>query len=146
MDGIKAYVDRLETLLSEIDGLREDVRAIYEEAGQAGIIVKALRKLIAKRRRKPDPETDAKVEQYEMVAELDLRIKVGEIKSWRRQVSFRLPRLGVKKCSLIVDFVVTLPDGSERVEEVKGFASPEWRVKWAWFETDYPDVEKAVIW
>jgi hypothetical protein len=79
-------------------------------------------------------------------AELDLRIKAGELKSWKRQVPYRLPRQGRKRCTIIPDFLLTYPDGHEQIIEIKGgMGTPEWRVKWKWFESEYPELDKMVV-
>ena len=65
---LREFVDRIENLLNEIDVLKEDIRGIYEEAKEADINTKALRKLISRRRNKPvDPTTERLVEEYEML-------------------------------------------------------------------------------
>ncbi len=79
-------------------------------------------------------------------ADLDLRVKAGELRSWRRQVSFPLCVNGKKVCSYIVDFIETAADGTETAVEVKGFATETWRLKFKLFEILYPDLPKKIVW
>jgi len=56
---------------------------------------------------------------------LDLFIKTGSVKSWRPQVSVNLPG-GIK---WKVDFEVTDSCGNTYMVEVKGMATPEYKLK-----------------
>lgn len=47
----------------------------------------------------------------------------------KRQVKYRLEVNGVLICTYSADFVYTLPDGREVVEDVKGYRTPEYRLK-----------------
>lgn len=63
---IAGFADRVNNLLNEKDALTSDVREVYDEAKEQGVNVKALRKVIAKRRAKtPDPAVVAAMEAYE---------------------------------------------------------------------------------
>lgn len=48
---IKAYAERMERLLDEIDGLKDDLKDIRAEVKGSGFNVKALDKLVAIRRK-----------------------------------------------------------------------------------------------
>lgn len=80
----------------------------------------------------------------------------GEIKEFDRQVGFELfawtPnddfRSGhnrKKVTTHIVDFLVTLNDGTKEVHEVKGFATDTWQIKHKLFEANYPELTYKVI-
>lgn len=89
--------------------------------------------------------------------QLKLEKRAGIIKSFERQVPFDLfaevdvlektPVCFQRKrvCAHIVDFVVTLPDGSREVREVKGFATDVWDLKRKIFEVNYPNLPYKVI-
>lgn len=76
---------------------------------------------------------------------LDLRVRVGELKSWRRQVSVPLVVEGKTVCRYIVDFVEEYPDGSEVWVEVKGFPTDIWKLKAALFRVLYPERQYRVV-
>ncbi len=78
-------------------------------------------------------------------AELDLRVKAGELKGWRRQVNIPLYVNGKKICSYIIDFVEELADGTEVYTEVKGFDTREWAIKHSLFCALYPDRKIQVV-
>lgn len=61
---LKSYVDRIERLEEERKAIGSDVRDIYAEAKGNRYNPKALRKIIAMRKQKPDPVVDADVEAY----------------------------------------------------------------------------------
>jgi len=81
--------------------------------------------------------------------ELDLREKAGDIKSWERQVRISLDINGKHICNYFIDFVITHNDDHLEYVEVKGFATPVWRLKWKLFEAIYneehPGVELTVV-
>ena len=45
----------------------------------------------------------------------------------------------------IVDFVLVFPDGREEWVEVKGFETPEWKIKEKLFRALFPDRRYTVI-
>lgn len=61
-DRLRSIVDRYERLEEEVRGLRSDQKDIMAEAKSAGFDVKALRALIAERRKDP-----ADVEEHESI-------------------------------------------------------------------------------
>jgi len=87
--------------------------------------------------------------------QLKIEKRGGLILGFKRQVNFDLyaaddvqdPERGghTRVCAHIVDFVVTLPNGSEEVREVKGFATDVWDLKRKIFEANYPDLPYKVI-
>jgi hypothetical protein len=90
--------------------------------------------------------------------QLKLEKRCGLIKDYERQVSFDLYAWGPlcvqapkshKVCRHIVDFLVTLPDGSREVSEVKGYrdgaAYALWDLKRKLFEFNYPEIRYKVV-
>lgn len=66
MSDLRNFVERIERLESEIKDLNDDKRDIYAESKSAGFDVKALKAVIARRRKDPAEVTehDALVETY----------------------------------------------------------------------------------
>lgn len=77
--------------------------------------------------------------------ELAIRQAAKEITDFKRQVRYRLEVNGQKICDHIVDFEITYPDGHIEVEEVKGFGTPEWYLKYKLFMALYPDIPYNVV-
>jgi uncharacterized protein (UPF0335 family) len=50
-DQLKAFIERVERLTEELDGVKEDVKSVYAEAKGQGFDTKVLRKVIAIRKR-----------------------------------------------------------------------------------------------
>ncbi len=79
-------------------------------------------------------------------AELDLRLKAREVSKVERQITFPLyGKNGTRITTHRVDFLVTYPDGHKEVEEYKGFATQEWKIKRDLFVDNYPDILYNVI-
>lgn len=82
-------------------------------------------------------------------AELDLRKKAGDIKSWERQVKISLDVNDHHIANYYCDFKVTNKDGSIEFHEVKGFETEVYRLKRkileATFLHDNPDFKYVVI-
>jgi Protein of unknown function (DUF1064) len=78
-------------------------------------------------------------------AELDLRMKAHDIRSWGRQVPVPMRVNGKRVCKYVIDFVIYHNDGAVEYVEVKGREEPLWKLKWALFEALYPDLRKTVI-
>ena len=83
-----------------------------------------------------------------VAAELELRVKAKDIRGFDRQVWLRLMVNGVKVCSYVADFDIQHNDGSREILEVKGWQSPEWRIKRKLFEAtwlkEHPGVKFTV--
>jgi hypothetical protein len=77
--------------------------------------------------------------------ELDIRVKIGELEHWERQVPIELRVNDQKICTYTIDFVEYDHKGNVVYTEVKGFETPEWRLKWKLFDALYPEWEKQVI-
>lgn len=78
-------------------------------------------------------------------AELDIKKRVGEIKSWTRQVKFPFVINGIKICTYYADFLVEMQDGSKEVHEVKGRMTDVARIKLLLFEALYPEIQLKII-
>lgn len=82
-------------------------------------------------------------------AELDLRLKAGDIKGWTPHVQIPLTVSGKHICNYEIDFVVNHNDGHLEFVEVKGMVLPLWRQKWRIFEATYkdtwPDADLTVV-
>ena len=76
---------------------------------------------------------------------LDLRVKAGKLKGWRRQVTVPLKVGNRKICNYIVDFVLMYPDGHEQYVEVKGYPHPVGELKIKLFRACYPELDFDVI-
>ncbi len=78
-------------------------------------------------------------------AELDIRVRCKELKSWRRQVNVPLKVNGITVCRYVVDFVAEYPDGHEQYIEVKGFPHPVGELKMKLFKACYPQADFLVV-
>ena len=63
-------------------------------------------------------------------SELDIRLKLGEIKGWERQIPLRLEIEGKLWRTYKIDFKVNHFNKPPEYVEVKGFPTPEWKMKW----------------
>lgn len=72
-DRLRAFVERIENVAEELDALRGDQKSIYDEAKSSGFDVKAIRKIVS--RRKKDR---AKVQEEEAILDLYLTT-LGEV-------------------------------------------------------------------
>lgn len=79
---------------------------------------------------------------------LEARRLAGELTEVRPQVTLRLFCYGVRVCNYRMDFVTTTTDGVIELTEVKGFPTPEWKLKWKILEAckDTEDFRAANGW
>jgi len=77
--------------------------------------------------------------------DLDLLLKAGEIVSYQPQFRLKLDVNGYHICDYIVDFLVTMTDGSQELHEVKGFSTMLFQYKWRLTEALYSDKYKMVL-
>lgn len=73
------------------------------------------------------------------------RLKKERVQEWKRQVRIPLDVNGRHVCDWVCDFEVTYADGRVELVEVKGFATPEWRLKERLFRALYPGRELRVV-
>lgn len=85
------------------------------------------------------------IKEADYARELDLRVKAGELTHWERQVPIDLVVNGQKVCTYKIDFVEYWTNGSIVYVEIKGFETPEWKLKWKLFDALEPELEKVVI-
>lgn len=78
-------------------------------------------------------------------AELDLRVKGKDIAEWERQRKISLDVNNRHICNYYIDFVIKHLDGREEYVEVKGFETPEWKIKWKLFEALYSDDKNKIL-
>ena len=71
--------------------------------------------------------------------ELDLLIKAKDIKGWEPQYKIDIKVNGYHICNYYIDFRIFENDGTETLEEVKGFETDIWRLKWKLTEALYGD-------
>ena len=67
-------------------------------------------------------------------AELDLRVKAGDIKRWERQVKISLDINGYHISNYYCDFLLFHNDGTKEYVECKGMELEPWKTKWKIFE------------
>ncbi len=78
-------------------------------------------------------------------AELDLRVKVRDIKSWRRQVPIPLRIGDALICKYTVDFVIHHNNDDLEYCEVKGYWTSEAKLKWKLFQAIWPDLRTSIV-
>lgn len=73
------------------------------------------------------------IKEAKYAQELDWLLKLGEIKSWSRQIRIDLKVNGVHIANMYPDFLVEHNDGELEIKEVKSkiTMTPEWKLKWA---------------
>ncbi|MFA7360792.1 MAG: DUF1064 domain-containing protein [Candidatus Kapaibacterium sp.] len=76
---------------------------------------------------------DSKLEAKE-AKELDLKVKLGLITHWERQVRTPLEVYGFLICTYVVDFIAYHKDGRKEYIEVKGYQTRDSKIKMKLFE------------
>ena len=78
-----------------------------------------------------------------VAADLDFRLRSGEISAVDRQVDFPFTVNGKRLGRFLyrADFLVTHLDGSKEIVEAKGMQMPIFRLKWALMECCYPEIK-----
>jgi hypothetical protein len=88
------------------------------------------------------------IKEADYAQSLDLRMHAkgkDKLKSWKRQVPIELRINDQKICTYKIDFVETDMNDNDTYTEIKGFETPEWRLKWKIFDALYPEYNKQVI-
>ena len=75
-----------------------------------------------------DIKFDSKAES-QRYGELNMMLRGGLIHGFERQVAYSLDVNEVHICKYVADFVITWPDGVVTVEDVKGYETPEFKLK-----------------
>jgi hydrogenase maturation factor len=68
---------------------------------------------------------------------LDMQVKLKQIKGYERQVRIPLIVNNTRICVYIVDFVIMHIDNTLEYIDVKGYETPEFRLKWKLFNALY---------
>ena len=84
----------------------------------------------ARKLKAPDGQVFDSVKEYQRWGELRILERAGRISNLRRQVKYELipKQEGERACNYVADFVYT-ENGKTVVEDVKGFKTPEYRLK-----------------
>lgn len=89
--------------------------------------------------------------EAEYARDLDLMKGAGIISDYERQPVFLLQkrfmhnRKIIRPIRYIADFKVTYPDGRVEVIDVKGFKTPEFKIKQKMFYFNYPDLDLILV-
>ena len=78
-------------------------------------------------------------------AELDLRIKAKEIKSYDRQVNLNLIVNDFIVCTYRIDFIIHHNDETLEYVETKGYQTDVWKLKWKLFESLYSNLPNTKL-
>ena len=78
-------------------------------------------------------------------ASLDIRVKVGELKQWWRQVAYPLVVNGEKVGKLTVDFKLLYAGNHIELVEIKGVATEAYALRVKLFRALYPREKLTVI-
>lgn len=112
------------------------------------VIGETLNKFGAKKSNYKGFNYDSKFEAQH-AQELDLRVRVGEIKSFEKQVKIPLYAYGKFIANYYIDFVITHNDGHLEYVETKGYETDVWKMKWKMFEakinSEDPTAELTVV-
>ena len=93
---LKSWLDRVERLEEEQRGVGSDKRDLYAEAKGKGYNVKALRRIVAGRRRKDEREVEAEIDRYKIA----LGLAVDLVRDEKLSLRDAAKRAGVSKSSV----------------------------------------------
>lgn len=110
-------------------GLPEDSTMTSKEYKEAMKIQSRKNKYNASKSNYNGYNYDSKLEAA-YAQELDMMLKLGEIESWERQVKLPLKINGKTWRNYKIDFKINHHKGAPDYVEVKGFPTPEWKMKW----------------
>jgi hypothetical protein len=77
--------------------------------------------------------------------ELKLRVKAGELVSYRYELPLKLIVNDILVCTYKVDWVLEYPDGHLQYVETKGFETDLWRFKWRLTKALHPDWDMLIV-
>ena len=77
--------------------------------------------------------------------QLDALVASGEVFEWQRQVGFPLMVNGKLIARFVVDFHVNPTEGEPYLVEVKGWETPEYKLKLKLFKALYPNADYRVV-
>ena len=78
-------------------------------------------------------------------AELDMRVRAGELREWKRQIPIDLIVNGYKIGRYTIDFLEIDKNGGEMWTEVKGAETEAFRLRWKLFDALYPERDKQIV-
>jgi hypothetical protein len=78
--------------------------------------------------------------------ELDWLLKAKAIKHYELQHKIDIRVNNIHICNYFIDFRVTNADDSITMVEVKGFATPEWQLKWKLTQALKEEIEPGAAW
>lgn len=93
---------------------------------------------------KKQGKNDSKFEAG-LARDLELRVKAGDIKSFKEQVKIPLIVNNLVVCDYKIDFVVEHNDGTIEYIEAKGYATDVWKLKWKLFEALYSTDPNVIL-
>ena len=126
----------------------------------AELLMPALREVEVKRMKARTNKYGARKSEYRNVvydsvkeanyaAELDLRVLAKDIVHWERQIMIPIAVNGMHVCDMVVDFLITHNDTSKEFVEVKGFATPVFKLKkkllGATFLHEHPEFKYTIV-
>lgn len=89
--------------------------------------------------------TYASKREADYAAELDIRVRVGELQSWESQIIFPLVVNGIKIGKYTIDFKEVSKDGGVIYTETKGYADKTFKLRWKIFRALYPDINAQIV-
>lgn len=69
----------------------------------------------------------------------------GKILDWSRQIRVPLVVNGITVCNFVIDFCVSNNDGDQEFHEVKGWETPEYKLKLKLFRAIFPKADYRVV-
>lgn len=98
------------------------------------ITIQQFRKLNKKRKYHNNPKvyngrTYHSTLEADYAAQLDIKKRIGMIKSYTPQYPIKLHVKGELVCTYRIDFKVDYPDGRIELVECKGYETPAWKLK-----------------
>lgn len=83
--------------------------------------------------------------EAEYAADLDYRLRAGDIAGWKRQIHIPIVSHGVRFGTYIVDFLIEHNDGTLEYVEVKGKGLSAGMNKFRWLEKIFRDDPKIKV-
>lgn len=89
--------------------------------------------------------------EAEYARDLDIMKQAGLIRDYERQPVFLLQERFmhngkvIRPIRYVADFRITYPDGRVEVVDVKGFMTPEFKIKQKMFYRKYPDLDLILV-
>ncbi len=78
--------------------------------------------------------------------ELDMRVRIKDIKEWEKQKTIHLNVNGIHICDYRIDFIIYHNDKTTEYVEIKGMELPEWKMKWRLLEAMFlKEIERGEV-